>query len=165
MRVLVYILVTLCGVLLIIGLIGSTLPEQESIQDEVTVRNPPLQVWNTLTQPEHMKQWRDGILTLQPHSRFAPQEGWIERSELGSSTIEVVEWNEPRFLVLETKSTTLPWTARRVIELQEKEGSTRVLMKEVRRTANPYLRLAYRLGFRQSSVRRELSSLKSISEK
>ena len=69
------------------------------------------------------------------------------------------------FLVLETRTTSLPWSTRRVFELQEKNGGTVVLMKEVRRTGNPYIRLAQRLGFRKSAVQRELSSLRGLAGK
>jgi uncharacterized protein YndB with AHSA1/START domain len=152
--------VSLAGILILIVVIGSLLPQKHSVSRSITLHHPADSVWALISgQPT----WRADVTSYQ---ELLPHDGhrmWRETDKHGQTiTFEAVESVPPRRLVTQIADAKLPFGGSWVYEIVPAGDSCTLTITENGEVYNPLFRFVSRFIIGQTAtIDRYLDALKA----
>ena len=154
------------GAVLIIAMIGASLPENYSVTKSIELKAPRIQVWGFISNFAATKDWNPDIIDVQRDNDIRDREVWIETYGSGDSIrYEITEKNPPISFKRQTLDDNLPFVATWHIELWEEGSNTVLKITEEGKVPNPFVRfIASKIMGHDIFLRSYLHSLKNYFE-
>jgi hypothetical protein len=145
MKWLVISALALVGILLMVILIGSLLPQKHVVSRSVSVNWPPEAVWNLITSPP---TWRSSIRAYRELAETNGRRMWQETDDHGQTlTFEAVESAPPRHLVTRIADVKLPFGGTWTYQIAPTGLGCSLTVTEEGEVYNPLFRFASRFIF------------------
>jgi hypothetical protein len=136
------VVLSVAGLLILVVVIGSLLPQKHNVSRAVTLHSPAETVWTVISGPP---TWRPNVTSYQ---ELPPHDGhrvWSETDKHGQKiTYEAVESTPPRRLVTRIVDTGLPFGGTWTYEIVPAGGSSTLTITENGEVYNPLFRFVSR---------------------
>ena len=163
MKVALWIVVGLAGILLLMVVVGWLLPKGHVVTRSQRYRQKPEAIWVVITDIEAMPKWRKGVKAVKrlPDKNGLPS--WVEETTSGDIALEATGIDVPRKMVTEIADPKLPFGGTWTYEIVETDYGTILRITENGYVANPLFRFLSRFVFGQASTIE--TYLKSLAKK
>jgi hypothetical protein len=145
-RVGLLILGAIAGLVVIVTIVGYSLPKAHVASRDRTLAATPQRVFEVLQDVEKYPQWRSDVKTVEILSR-TPALRWREHGSNGTITFEIQEAQPPLRMVGRIADTSLPFGGGWTYVLQPEGGGTRLSITENGEIYNPIFRFMSRFVF------------------
>ena len=152
MKWILWVFITLAGVLMLITVIGWLLPKAHSVSREAQFSQPPEVIWKAITDVEAMPTWRQGLKSVKhlPDKNGLPS--WVETSASGTIPFETVVSQPPAKLVVRIADPRLPFGGSWSYQITPVAGGSSLRIREDGEVYNPVFRFLSRFVFGYSST-------------
>jgi uncharacterized protein YndB with AHSA1/START domain len=163
MKIALWVLLGLIGLLLVVTVIGWLLPKDHVATRIGRYRQPPEAVWEAITNVEAMPSWREGLKSVQklPDRNGLPAH--IEVTSSGTIPMETVEMIAPQRLVGRIADPKLPFGGTWTFDVAPAAEGATLRITERGYVTNPFFRFMSRFVFGQTSTIE--SYLRSLAKK
>lgn len=162
MRWLLIIGGSLAALVVIVLVVGYSLPVSHVASRTVEIAAPPERVWQTITDVSSMPQWRSGLKSAEVVRQTSAGPVWREVSGDGTITFETIESVPQRRLVTRIADKSLPFGGSWTYELEPSVSGTRLAIREDGEVYNPVFRLASRFVMgHHATIDKYLASLRA----
>ena len=163
MKVILWVFVTLAGLLILITLIGWLLPKDHVVSREGRYKQSPEAIWQAITDVDAMPSWREGLNTVKhlPDQNGMP--GHIEITSSGEIPMQTEEMLPPKKLVERIADPKLPFGGTWTFEITPTAEGANLRITERGWVSNPLFRFLSRFVFGHTSTIE--SYLKSLAKK
>src|SRR5262245_55309797 len=143
------VVVGLVGMLLIVTLIGLTLPEAHVASRALTLRQSPQSVWRMITDYANQTKWRSDLKRVERLPDLNGNEVWLEEFQRGMKIrLETVESDSMRRLVRRIADDGLPFGGVWEYNITPTtEGGCQLTITERGKVRNPLFRFMSRFVF------------------
>jgi hypothetical protein len=135
------------GVVLIVFLIGATLPQQHTATVRVRLNQPPARVYETLANVTESSTWRSDVNAVEVISPEGEPLRWRESSTYGTITFTRAEDVPDRRIVARIDDTSQGFGGRWIYELEANEHGTVLTITEEGEVYSPLFRFMSRFVF------------------
>jgi Polyketide cyclase / dehydrase and lipid transport len=160
MKWILWIFVSLAGLLILIVVIGWLLPKEHTVTRDARFHEPPEAVWEAITDIDAMPSWRQGLKSVK---RLPDQNGlpaWVEKTDSGETPLATVVSKPPAKLVVRIADPKLPFGGTWTYEITALPSGTNLRIREDGEIYNPVFRFLARFVFGYSgTMDRYLKSL------
>jgi hypothetical protein len=163
MKIVLWFVVGLAGILLLVTLIGWLLPKDHTAKRSQRYRQRPEAIWAAITDIDAMPQWRQGLKGVK---RLADKNGlpcWVESTTAGDIALEITESDAPRRMVCKIADPKLPFGGTWTYEIMETDHGTVLRITENGYVTNPLFRFLSRFVFGHAAAIE--TYLKSLAKK
>lgn len=143
MKWVILVLAALAGLLLVVTLIGACLPKKHRASRQVTFKQPPELLWKVLTNVDDYPSWRPDLTAVEKISEMRH----VEIGASGRMTLERVETDPPRRMVLRIVDQNLPFGGTWTYVLAPEGGGTTLGITEDGEVYNPLFRFLSKFVF------------------
>jgi uncharacterized protein YndB with AHSA1/START domain len=152
MKWILWVFITLAGVLMLILVIGWLLPKAHSVSREARFNQPPEAIWKAITDVEAMPTWRQGLKSVKhlPDKKGLPS--WVETSASGTIPFETVVSQPPSKLVVRIADPGLPFGGTWSYQITPVSGGSSLRIREDGEVYNPVFRFLSRFVFGYSGT-------------
>jgi len=149
LKVAAYVVVALALLIVVVLVIGATLPEDHVASASAVYAQPVDVVWAAITDYDSFPAWRSGVDTVEERTFEGGARGWLENGATGPMPLAVDESVPPRRLVLRIASDALPFGGTWTYELAPEGDGTRLTITEDGNISNLLFRFVARfvLGY------------------
>ena len=134
----------LVAVVLIVSVIGYTLPRSHVASASARFAAPPDSLWTSLTDVPAFPKWRPGVARVELLPDENGQRGWREFGKHDAVTYRVVESVAPRRLVARIADQNLPFGGSWTYDLAPDGSGSRLTITEHGEVYNPIFRFVSR---------------------
>jgi uncharacterized protein YndB with AHSA1/START domain len=146
MRRAIYVLAVLVAIILVVTVIGYSLPEDHTATAQRTYDHSVAAVWSMITTVERYPEWRPSVEAVEVLSASGERPKWRETwSRREKVTFRVTEWAEPRQLAVVIDDDDLPYGGRWVYGLSHAGDGCTLTITEEGEVHNPIFRFVARL--------------------
>ncbi len=163
MKIVLWSLLVLAGLIVLITLIGALLPRDHVATRIGRYRQPPEAIWKAITDVDAMPSWREGLKSVE---RLPDREGLpvhLEVTSSGKIPFETMEMAPPQKLVTRIADPKLPFGGTWTFEIAPTAEGATLRITERGYVTNPFFRFMSRFVFGQTSTME--SYLKSLAKK
>ena len=160
MKIVLWSIVILAGLLILIAAIGWLLPKNHVATRIGRYHQPAKAVWASITDVEAMPSWREGLKSVQrlPDRNGLPAH--VEVTSAGKLPMETIEMTPPERLVTRIADPKLPFGGTWTFEISPVADGATLRITERGYVSNPFFRFMSRFVFSQtSSMESYLNSL------
>jgi len=152
MKWILWVFITLAGVLILITVIGWLLPKAHSVSREAQFNQPPEVIWQAITDVEAMPAWRQGLKSVKrlPNKNGLPS--WVETSDSGTIPFETVVSQPPAELVVRIADPGLPFGGTWSYQITPVASGSSLRIREDGEVYNPVFRFLSRFVFGYSGT-------------
>ncbi len=152
MKIALYLLAGLAGLILMVLAIGYVMPESHSVSREQTFASAPESVFAVISAPADFPKWRSGVkqVELLPAANGKPR--FRETGDDGSILYEVEELTPPDRLVTRIANPTLPFGGKWTFVLTPSGTGTTLQITEDGEIYNPLYRVMSKYVFGHAST-------------
>ena len=152
MKWILWVFITLAGVLMLITVIGWLLPKAHSVSREAQFSQRPEVIWKAITDVEAMPTWRQGLKSVKhlPDNNGLPS--WVETSASGTIPFETVVSQPPVKLVVRIADPRLPFGGTWTYEIVPVAAGSSLRIREDGEVYNPVFRFLSRFVFGYSGT-------------
>lgn len=152
MKWILWVFLVLAGVLVLITLVGWLLPKAHTVTREARFRQPPEEIWKTITDIDAMPAWRQGLKSVKrlPDKNGLP--AWVETSDSGTIPFETVVSEPPAKLTVRIADPKLPFGGTWTYEITPAPGGSALRIREDGEVYNPVFRFLARFVFGYSGT-------------
>lgn len=152
MKWILWVFITLAGVLILITVIGWLLPKAHSVSRESQFNQPPEVIWKAITDVEAMPTWRQGLKSVKhlPDKNGLPS--WVETSASGTIPFETVVSQPPSKLVVRIADPGLPFGGTWSYQITPVASGSSLRIREDGEVYNPVFRFLSRFVFGYSGT-------------
>ena len=147
MKWVLIILGVLAGLVAIVWVVGSMLPEGHVATRSAKFNKSSEEVWNTITDFAAAPTWRKELKSMEQLPDRNGHAVWQELSDFGSMTYEITEFSQPKRMVTTIADENLPFGGTWTYELISTEGGTMLIVTENGEIYNPFFRVMARFIF------------------
>lgn len=149
LKILAIITGLLLGSVLLVVVIGYTLPEQHVAARAISLRQQPADVFALITNFKEEPSWRSDVQQVELLPDRDGHTGFREKSRQGALTFEVLESNPPQRLVTRIADKDLPFGGEWIFEVSPLPSGCRLNITERGEIYNPVFRFVSRfiLGY------------------
>ena len=147
MKIILWIVVGLAGVLLAATFIGWLLPREHVATRVGRYRQKPEVIWKAITDIEAMPSWREGLKSVKrlPDRNGLP--AWVEETSAGNIALETTESEAPRRMVSRIADPKLPFGGTWTYEIAASTEGATLRITENGFVTNPLFRFLSRFVF------------------
>lgn len=149
MKWLVTVLLILGGIIILIALIGWSVPQNHAATRMMAYHQPPEAIWSAITDVGAMPAWREGLKSIKPLPGRNGLPAHIEVTSFGEIPLETVEMIPPRKLVNRIAGPGLPFGGTWTFEITPMPEGAALRITEQAYISNPFYRFLarYVLGY------------------
>ena len=140
------VLGVLLAIVLIVVLVGYSLPQNHVASREATFNLPPAHIFSVLQDVEDYPSWRSDVRTIEVIAR-GPMLRWREHGSNGAITFEIQESQAPARLVSRIADPSLPFGGSWTYLLSPHDAGARLTITEHGEVYNPIFRFMSRFVF------------------
>jgi uncharacterized protein YndB with AHSA1/START domain len=152
MKIALWVLLLLAGLLILIILIGWLLPKDHVATRIARYRQPPEAIWKAITDVDAMPSWREGLKSVQrlPDRNGLPSH--IEVTTSGTIPYETLEMTPPQKLITRIADPKLPFGGTWTFEIAPASDGATLRITERGYVTNPVFRFLSRFVFSQTNT-------------
>lgn len=163
MRIVLWVFLTLGGLLILTTFIGWLLPRDHVTTRIGQYRQQPEAIWKAITDVDAMPSWREGLKSVQHLSDRNGLPVHLEITSDGKIPFEAIEMTPPRRLVTRIADPKLPFGGTWTFEIAPVGDGATLRITERGYVTNPFFRFMSRFVFSQTSTME--TYLKSLAKK
>ena len=147
MRIALYVVGPLVALVLIVAVVGYTLPQRHTASSQVTLSAGPGKVFALIATPADYPKWRSGVDSVEMLPPEGGKERFREHGSDGAILYRVKERLTDQRLVTVIADTTLPFGGKWTYELTPSGAGTTLRITEDGEVYNPIFRFMSRFVF------------------
>jgi hypothetical protein len=147
MKVVLWLLIVLGGILILCTLIGWLLPKNHVASRIGYYKVPPEKIWNAITDVDAMPSWREGLKSAKHLPDLNGMPGHVEVTSMGEIPLQTEEMIPPRKLVARIADPKLPFGGAWTFEITPTTDGATLRITENGYVTNPMFRLLSQFVF------------------
>jgi hypothetical protein len=162
-RIVLWVLAGVVGLVLVVTVIGWLLPRDHVATRMGRYRQKPEAIWQAITNVDAMPSWREGLKSVQRLPDVNGLPAHIEVTSQGKTPYETVEMNFPTRLVTLIADPNLPFGGTWTYDIAPTEEGATLRITERGYVSDPFFRFMSKFVFGQTSTME--SYLRSLAKK